>query len=119
MSSATARNIAIIVVVALAVAFAPAGREGADLIGRTLSAVFIVIIALILGRLYRQFRGEIFSLGDQWRFALYAAVGIAILTVSVTGQLWATGPGALVWVALVGASSYTLYVIWGRYRSYD
>ena len=114
----TARNIAIVVLIALAVWLVPGGGEGADLVGTTLNAIFIVVIALIVGNLYRQYRGEIFSLGDEWRFALYAAVGVAILTVSITGQLWSTGIGAVVWFALIATSSYVLYVIWQRYRSY-
>lgn len=118
MSTATARNLAIVVVLALAVWLVPGGGEGADLVGRILNAIFIVVAVLIVGNLYRRYRGEIFGLGDQWRFALYAAVGVALLTVSITGRLWSTGAGALVWFALVGSASYTLYVIWQRYRSY-
>ncbi len=118
MSLPVARNIGIIVLIALVVAFAPGGGEGADFVGRTLNAIFIVVTVLIVGMLYRQYRGEIFGLGDQWRFALYAAVGLAIVTVSITRRMWETGPGAIVWIAIIGACSYTLYVIWQRYRSY-
>jgi surface polysaccharide O-acyltransferase-like enzyme len=118
MSLPVARNIGIIALIALVVAFAPGGGQGADLVGKTLNAVFIVMTALIVGMLYRQYRGEIFGLGDQWRFALYAAVGLAIVTVSITGRMWSTGAGVLVWLVVVGACSYTLYVIWQRYRSY-
>jgi len=118
MSTVTARNVAIVVLLALAVWLVPGGGEGADLVGRILNAAFIVLVVLIVGSMYRRYRGEIFGLGDQWRFALYAAVGVALLTVSVTGRLWETGAGALIWVALVGSASYTLYVIWQRYRSY-
>jgi hypothetical protein len=118
MSMQTARNVGIIVLVALAVWLVPGGGEGSDLVGKTLNAIFIVVTALIVGILYRQYRAEIFGLGDQWRFALYAAVGIAILTVSITPRMWATGPGALVWCALIATCSYTLYTIWRRYRSY-
>ncbi len=118
MSATTARNVGILVLLAAIVWLVPGGGEGANLVGQVLNAIFIVVMALIVGSLYRQYRGEIFGLGDQWRFALYAAVGIALLTVSITGRMWETGPGALIWVALIGASSYTLYVIWQRYRSY-
>ena len=118
MSAQTIRNIAILVVIALVVAFAPAGGEGADLVRKVLNAAFIVVVALIVGTLYRQYRGEIFGLGDQWRFALYAAVGLAIVTVSITGRMWETGAGAIIWIAVIGACSYALYVIWQRYRSY-
>lgn len=118
MSKEMVRNIGILVLLAAIVAFAPAGGEGADLVARILNAVFIVVLVLILGTLYRQYRGEIFGLGDQWRLALYTAIGLAIVTVSITGRMWDTGAGAILWVAIIGACSYTLYVIWQRYRSY-
>ncbi len=120
MNLQLARNAAIVVVVALAVWLLPGGGEGADFVAKILHATFIVVAVLIIGTLYRQYRGEIFSLGDQWRFALYAAVGIALLTVSITGRMWDAPPvGPLAWIALVGGSSYTLYVVWQRYRSYS
>lgn len=118
MSTQVARNVGIIALIALAVAFAPGGGEGAELVRKTLNAAFIIVAALIVGILYRQYRGEIFGLGDQWRFALYAAVGLALVTVAITGRMWDTGAGAVVWIAVIGACSYTLYVIWRRYRSY-
>jgi len=118
MSIEVARNVAIVVALALVVWLVPGGGEGAALVEQILTAIFIVMIVLIFGRLYRQFRGEIFSLGDAWRFALYAAVGVAVVTVAASGRLLETAPGALVWVALIGGASYTLYLVWQRYRSY-
>jgi hypothetical protein len=32
--------------------------------------------------------------------------------------MWSSPPGAIVWVGVIGTCSYTLYVIWQRYRSY-
>jgi hypothetical protein len=112
------RNVGIIVLVALVVWLAPGGGQGASFIQQLLGAIFIVMMAVICGILYRQYRGEIFSLGDRWRFALYAAVGIAIVTVAASRRLFQTGAGALLWFALIGAASYTLYLVWQRYRSY-
>ncbi len=119
MSPQVARNVAIIVLLALVVWLVPGGGEGAALINQLLSSIFIVLMALGCGMLYRNFRGEIFSLGDTWRFALYAAVGIAIVTVAATGRLFDTGAGAVLWFALIGGASYTLYLVWQRHRSYS
>ncbi len=119
MSLATARNIAIVVGLALVVWLVPGGGESADLVGQLLNAVFIVLIALICAKLYRQFRGEIFSLGDRWRLALYAAVGAAIVTVAASRQLFDSAAGAVAWFGIIGAASYTLYLVWQRYRSYS
>ncbi len=119
MSLEVARNIAIVVLLALVVWLVPGGGEGAAFINQLLGAIFIVLMALGCGILYRNFRGEIFSLGDTWRFALYAAVGIAIVTIAATGRLFDTGAGAVLWLALIGGASYTLYLVWQRHRSYS
>lgn len=119
MSVQTARNVGVIVLLGLAVWLLPGGGEGADFVMQLLNAIFIVLMALGCGLLYRNFRGEIFALGEQWRFALYAAIGVAVVTVSASGRLFETGPGALAWFALVGAASYTLYLVWQRHRSYS
>jgi hypothetical protein len=114
----TLRNIGIIVLIALVVWLAPGGGEGAAFIQQVLNALFIVAMAVICGMLYRQYRAEIFGLGDEWRLALYVAVGVAIVTFAASKRLFSTGVGALVWVALIGGASYTLYLVWRRYRSY-
>ena len=118
MTRDTARNVAIVVSIALVVWLLPGGGEGAGLVRAVLNAAFIVVMLMILGILYRQYRGEIFGLGDQWRFGLYAAIGVAVPTISITGRMWDTGGGALLWCALMGSCAYLLYVIWTRYRSY-
>jgi hypothetical protein len=118
VSLEVARNVAIVLLIALIVWLAPGGGEGASFIQQLLSAIFVVTVAVICGILYRQYRGEIFSLGDRWRFALYAAVGVAIVTVAASRRLFETGAGAALWFGLIGAASYTLYLVWQRYRSY-
>jgi len=118
MSVEVVRNIGIIVLVALVVWLAPGGGEGATFIQQLLNAVFIVAMAVFCGILYRQFRGEIFALGDRWRLALYAAVGTAIVTVAASRRLFESGAGTFMWFALVGGASYTLYLVWQQHRSY-
>ena len=119
MSIETARNVAVIVVLGLAVWLIPGGGEGANFVMQLLNAIFIVLIALGCAIFYKRFRGDIFALGDQWRFALYAAIGIAIVTVAASGRLFDTPAGAVAWFALIGAASYTLYLVWQRHRSYS
>ena len=119
MSIETARNIGVVLLLGLVVWLAPGGGEGATFILQLLNANFIVLLALGCALLYRRFRGEIFALGDLWRFALYAAIGIAIVTVAASGRLFDTPAGAVAWFALIGAASYTLYLVWQRHRSYS
>jgi hypothetical protein len=117
VSLGTARNIGIILAIAAVVAFAPGGGEGADLVSQLLSAVFTVVIALLLGRLYLQFRTDIYGLGDRWRFVLYAAAGVIIVTLAASSRLFDTGPGTLLWFALIGGAVYALYLTWRQFRS--
>ncbi len=119
MSLETARNIGVVILLALVVWLVPGGGEGADFVNQLLGAIFIVLMALGCGMLYRRFRGEIFSLGDTWRFALYAAVGIAIVTFAASRRLFETGAGTVLWFGLIGGASYTLYLVWQRHRSYS
>jgi hypothetical protein len=118
VSIETARNIGVIVLLGLVVWLVPGGGDGADFVMQLLNAIFIVLMALGCGILYRNFRGEIFALGDTWRFALYAAIGVAVVTVAASRRLFETGAGAIAWIALIGAASYTLYLVWQRHRSY-
>ena len=118
MSVEVARNIGIVVLIALVVWLAPGGGQGAAFIQQLLNALFIVAIAFFCGIMYRQYRAEIFSLGDEWRLALYTAVGVAIVTMAASRRLFSTGPGTLAWFVLIGGASYTLYLVWQRYRSY-
>ncbi len=117
MSTATVRNIAIILVLAAIVAFAPGGGKGADLISQLLSAAFTIVIIVILARLYLQFRTDIYGLGDTWRLVLYASVGVIVVTLAASSRLFDTGPGTLVWFALVGGAAYAMYLTWRQYRS--
>ena len=119
MSVELARNIGIIVVLGLVVWLIPGGGEGADLVMRILNAIFIVLMALGCAILYRRFKGDIYALGDQWRLALYGAIGVAIVTVAASRRLFDTGAGAVLWFALMGTASYILYLVWQRHRSYS
>ena len=115
----SARNVAIIAVLAAVVAFAPGGGEGAGVLSQALGAVFTVAIVAILARLYRQFRSEIFSLGDRWRGVLY--VSIAVLLLSLAGGrrlLELGGAGTLAFFVLVGGSLYAMYRTWRQFRAY-
>jgi uncharacterized membrane protein len=118
VSLATARNIGIILVLAAIVAFAPGGGEGADLISQILSAVFTIVIIVILGRLYMQFRTDIYGLGDRWRLVLYAAVGVIVVTLAASSRLFDSGAGSLAWFALMGGAAYALYLTWRQWRAY-
>jgi hypothetical protein len=121
MPRATVRNIAIICALAAIVAFLPGGDTGANLISQILSAIFVVIMAFILGQTYRRFQTEIYGLGDRWRLVLYAAIGAIVVALACASRLLSDsgGAGIALWFALMGGSIYGLYATWRYYREYS
>lgn len=108
-----ARNIAIVLALAVIVWLLPGGGDGANLIGQTLTTVFIITIALIFGRLYQQFRGQLTELEDEWRLILYGAAGVIIVTLAASDRLFDSPLGTFAWLALLGLS---VSAIVGVYR---
>lgn len=121
MSGATVRNIAIILGLAAVVAFLPGGDDGAAFVEQLLSAIFVVLIALILGQLYRRFQSDVFGLGDRWRLVLYACAGAIVFALAAASRMLSdSGPiGLVVWFALMGGAAYGLYATWRQYREYS
>lgn len=113
------RNVLIVLALAAAAYFIPGGGDTANFIGSVISVAITLAIVLIGARLYREYRTEIYSLGDSHRWLLYGAVGVAVLAMAAAGRLFDTGPGVLAWFAMIGGASVALVMVWRRYRSYD
>ncbi len=119
MDSTVLRNVAIVLALALVVWLVPGGGDGADLLGQIFSAVFLAAIVFFLIRLYRQFQGDLFGLGDRMRVVLYGAVGALVLTLAGSSRLFETGAGAILWFVLMAAGVYGLFAVWRHWRAYD
>jgi hypothetical protein len=113
-----ARNVAIILVLAAAVAFVPGGGTTAGVIGGVLSTLILVSFVLLAGRFYRERRFDLDGLGDRWRALLYGAFGVAVLDMAAGPRLRETSGGTIVWIALLGVAAYTVYLVWRHYREY-
>src|SRR4051812_26483990 len=100
----TARNVAIILALAAAVAFLPGGGAGL----RTISTFFSILmfggLAWWGGRLYMEHRYEIFGLGDRNRAMLYGAFAVIVLTLAASSRLLGTGVGIILWLALMSGA---------------
>jgi hypothetical protein len=116
--NSTARNVLIVLALAAAVAFVPGGGLGAGLVGELFSVIFLGGLAWFAGRLYLEHRTTIYSLGDRGRLILYGSIGLAVLTVTATPRLWATGPGTIVWIVLIAAASYGLFAVYRSQQQY-
>jgi hypothetical protein len=110
----------VIALVALALVVLPGGGSALDVVLTALTIVFFVSIALLVARVYRQYRLDIESLDPNIRLALYGALALALLTFTATDRLFdAGGAAVLLWFALLALASYGLFWAWTRYRRYD
>jgi hypothetical protein len=109
----------VIALIALGLVVLPGGGNALDVVLTLLTIGFFAAIALLVFRFYRQYRIEVESLDDTVRFALFASVGLALLTFTATDRLFdAAGAGVVIWFALLALASYGLFWVWTRYRRY-
>ena len=115
----TARNWAIVALIALVVVVVPGGGPAFNVLMTCVSIAFFAAIALFGYRLYREHRFTIDSLTDRQRFVLYASIGVAILNFTATSRLFDKGGlGVLIWLLLLGLCSYGVMWVYVSYRSY-
>ena len=114
----TARNVAIVALIAAAVYFLPGGGRAASTFEALLLVVFGFGIAYLAMRLYREHRVALHGLGDRHRALLYGAFAIAVFALTARARMWQTGLGELVWFALVGFVIYSVLAVYRRWRMY-
>jgi hypothetical protein len=114
----TARNVAIVLLIAAAVYALPGGGRAANIFEAVLLIGFGVGFGYLGLRLYRENRIALHGLGDRYRALLYGA--LALGTVLVVGQkrMWESGIGELAWFVLAGLVVYALIAIFRYSRSY-
>jgi hypothetical protein len=110
----------VIALIALVFVVLPGGGNALDVVLTALTVAFFAAIALLVARMYRQYRLDIESLDSNIRLALYGSLAIAVLTFTGTDRLFdAGGAGVLLWFALLALASYGLFWAWARYRRYE
>lgn len=108
----TARNVAIVMLLALLVAFAPGGGNAMEAILTVLTMGILAGIAWMLYVLARQNQLTLASLSDGRRAVFYGAFGMLALLVAGTDKLFATGAGTLLWIVLLALSVAAIWRIW-------
>ena len=96
-----ARNVLIILLIALGVVAIPGGYDAAGLTSAVLSLLFVSLIAYFVGRLYRDRQVDIYGLGDVDRAVLYVALGGIVVILAASSRLFNSGAGTLVGIALL------------------
>jgi len=114
----TARNVAIVMVLALGVAFLPGGGNAVDTVFTALTMGFLAGIAWMLYTLSRQNQLTLATLSDGRRAIFYGAFGLLALLVAGTDKLFDSGGGTLLWILLLGASVAAIWRIWTEANTY-
>jgi hypothetical protein len=114
----TARNVAIVVLIAAAVYLLPGGGRAASTFEALLFVAFAVGIGYVGLRVYREHRIALYGLGDRYRGLFYGALALGVVTVAARGRMWQTGLGELVWFILLGIVAYALVAVYRTWRSY-
>jgi len=113
-----ARNVAIIMLLALGVAFLPGGGNAVDTVMTAIIMGFLAGISWMLYTLSRQNQLTLATLSDGRRAILYGAFGMLALLIAGQDKLWSSGPGTLLWVVLLAASVVAIWRIWSEANSY-
>jgi hypothetical protein len=113
-----ARNVAIIMVLALGVAFMPGGGNAVDAIVTAMVMGMLAGIAWSLYVLSRQNQLTLATLSDGRRAILYGALGLIALLVAGTDKLFSTGQGTLLWIVLFGIAVAAIWRVWLEANTY-
>ena len=114
----TARNVAIVLLIAAAVYALPGGGRAANIFESVLLIGLGVGFGYLGLRLYRENRIALHGLGDRYRALLYGALALGMLLVVGQKRLWQSGIGELAWFVLAGLVVYALIAIYRYARSY-
>ena len=113
------RNIAIIVLIAIPVAFLPGGGQAATAALTVLTMAFLATLGFAARQVYRENRLTYDTLPDDQRGVLLGSLGVIVLMIAgVDEMLGGGGLGAVLWVTLVACAVLAIAGVWTRARSY-
>lgn len=115
----TARNVAIILALALVVDLAPGGGAAAQTMLTALSMAFLAAIAWFVYSIYRQQEMTLATLSDGRRAMLFGAVGAIALLVVGFEEFNSWDGGILLWIALMAGAVGAIFLIWRDATSYS
>jgi hypothetical protein len=115
----TVRNVAIILILAVPVAFVPGGGGVAEAVLAALAMGFLASLAAAGRQMYRENRLTFDSLPDDQRAVLFGAVGVIVVMIAGAGKLLGGGGlGAVIWVTLMACAVVAIIGVWMRAHSY-
>jgi hypothetical protein len=112
------RNAAIVMALALVVAFVPGGGNVADAVLTAITMGFLAAIAWTVYVLSRQNQLTLATLSEARRAILYGALGLIALLIAGADELFSTGGGTLLWIVLLGGSVAAIWRVWVEANTY-
>lgn len=119
MGVRTARNVGIVMLLALGVAFLPGGGNAAETVLTALTMALLAGIAWMVYTVSRENQLTLATLGDGRRAVFYGAVGMLVLLVAGSDRMFASGGGTLLWIALLAASVAAIWKVWMDATTYS
>ena len=113
----TARNIAIILLLALIFDLAPGGGNAAQAILAAVSIGFLAAIGWSGYVFYRQNRLTYLGLTERQRWLLVGSLGAIVLMIAGASELTRTGGGTLLWIAVLVLAVMTIFKVGTEARS--
>jgi len=114
----TLRNVAIIALIAVPVAFLPGGGAATRAVVAALGIGFLASIGFAGWQGYRANQFTISTLPDVSRAVFFAAVGLLVLMVVAADELLASGGGTLVWIGLIALAVAAIIRVWTEAHTY-
>jgi hypothetical protein len=116
----TARNVAIIALLALGITVIPGGGAAAETMLNALGIAFLAAIAWFAYTVYRQQELTLAGMPDGRRALLFGAVGLIALLVAGYDQFREWGSGAILgWICLLAAAIIAIFVVWREATTYS
>ena len=114
-----ARNIAIILLLTVAVWQLPGGGTATRVTYNILGILLWGGLLFFAYRMYMERRTTLLDLPERQRLLLYGSVALATITLVGTSRMWdAGGLGVLFWFALMFAAGYGVYTVFRLQREY-
>jgi drug/metabolite transporter (DMT)-like permease len=107
-----ARDIAIIMLLALLVAFLPGGGNLVDALLTALTMGLLAGIAWVAYTTARENQLTLATLSDGRRAVLYGGVGLIALLIAGTDKMFDTGGGTLLWILLLAVAVAAIWRVW-------
>ena len=113
-----ARNVAIIMLIALAIVAVPGAGNAAALFGAIVSLILFALLAYFAGRFYRDHQLDVYGLGDIDRAILYAAIALVAIVLAGWGNLFNRSSGTIVALALLALAAGGLIRVYRNWQRY-